>query len=90
VLSYSKSLIEELRNSLAAKEMELLNQAKELSAVSHQLQEFQSQHDQQLMEKEGMLHQANLLVEQLQGENQGLKTDSETVKTSYNHLGFNF
>jgi hypothetical protein len=75
----SKSTIEELRNNLAAKEIEMLNQSKLLSEAKNAFEEMNSKREQQLLELETKLHEKNLHFDQQQNENQKFQADLENV-----------
>ena len=73
-------MVEELRNTLDAREMELINQAKLLSESNNQIEEMNGKHEQKLLELEKNLHESKLQIEQFQEENDRLKIELENVK----------
>uniref|UniRef100_A0A914I796 HAMP domain-containing protein n=1 Tax=Globodera rostochiensis TaxID=31243 RepID=A0A914I796_GLORO len=80
-LSTSTKTIEELRNELAGKEMELLNQAKSLSEVVNKMEDQRSKYEQEHMALEKSRHEAQLKVAQFQAEIENLRQELE-LKTA--------
>uniref|UniRef100_A0A183BST9 Nucleoprotein TPR n=1 Tax=Globodera pallida TaxID=36090 RepID=A0A183BST9_GLOPA len=80
-LSSSNKTIEELRNELAGKEMELLNQAKSLSEVINKMEDQRSKYEQEHLALEKSRHEAQLKVAQFQAEIENLRQELE-LKTA--------
>lgn len=85
-LEQSKNTIGELRNSVAAKEMELLDQTKNLSELNNRIEELTTTHAQQLMGLEKQMHETKLYKDQLQSDNEKLKDELEMVNTKCSEL----
>ncbi|KAL3100891.1 hypothetical protein niasHT_029312 [Heterodera trifolii] len=82
----SNRTIEALRNELASKEMELLEQAKSLSEAVNKSEDERSKYEQQQMTLEKTGHEAQLKVAQCQAEIEKLQLDCEQNLAKFTEL----
>lgn len=71
--------IEELRNSLSTKELELLDQTKQLNENNNQLSELNARIEQIILEKDKQINEQRHLFEKLSVEHENLRTEFENV-----------
>ncbi|KAL3079750.1 hypothetical protein niasHS_014032 [Heterodera schachtii] len=85
-LAASNRTIEALRNELAGKEMELLEQAKSLSEAVNKSEDERSKYEQQQMTLEKTGHEAQLKVAQCQAQIEKLQLDCEQNLAKFTEL----
>lgn len=81
-LNKNKSTIEDLRNIVSVKEMELLSQTRSLTDTNNKLDELNSKTEQWLVEKDKEIHEYKRVIDQLRLENEKLQSDFERVNSN--------
>nr|CAD2202080.1 unnamed protein product [Meloidogyne enterolobii] len=76
-MNKNKLLIEDLRNAVSIKEMELLSQTKILTETNNKLDELNAKTEQCIVEKDKETHEYKRVIDQLRLENEKLQSDFE-------------
>nr|CAD2135700.1 unnamed protein product [Meloidogyne enterolobii] len=81
-MNKNKLLIEDLRNAVSIKEMELLSQTKNLTETNNKLDELNAKTEQWIVEKDKETHEYKRVIDQLRLENEKLQSDFERVNSN--------